>query len=80
VKRFKPNIAGEFKTFDDWVNRASRTIAERYCPVDGVGDPQRPMCIDSKGRRVQVGRDFMRARDEGTFPVYYFWNCENAKG
>lgn len=73
----KPNIAGEFKTFEDWCNRASRTIAEHCCPVDGVGHPQRPMCVDTLGRRCQVGRDFMRARDEGTFPISYFWNCEN---
>jgi hypothetical protein len=31
------------------------------------------MCFDSRGRRCRQGSDFMRARDEGTFPVIWIW-------
>jgi hypothetical protein len=72
----RPNIAGEFDTFHDWVNRASRTIAEPYCPVDTTGQTVRAICVDTKGRRCQIGGDFMRARDEGAFPVVYFWDFD----
>lgn len=72
----KPIIAGQFDTFDDWVNRASRVISERHCPTDTVGNVLRAICVDTRGRRCQCGGDFMRARDEGTFPVRFFWEFE----
>jgi hypothetical protein len=75
-ERLIANVAGQFDSFEDWVNAASRRIGERHCPVDGVGHPQEAICIDTKGRRCQVGADFHRARDEKTFPIRYFWNCE----
>ncbi len=53
---------GNFATFQNWVNHASRRI-------DGDA-----ICFDSKGRRCRIGKDFMRADTEGTFPVYYTWN------
>jgi len=46
-----------FHSFSDWVNKAQ----SRMCPGD--------ICIDSKGRRLNNGADFQRARDEGAFPV-----------
>lgn len=61
-----PAWAGKFDTFTQWVNKASGWI-------DGQA-----VCVDSIGRRCLVGRDFMRARDEGTFPVWFFWECERA--
>lgn len=70
----KPNIAGEFKTFDDWVGTASHTIAEYKCPVDTIGNVIRAICVDTKGRRCQAGGDFMRARDDASFPIVYFWD------
>jgi hypothetical protein len=60
----KPRWEGQFTTFETWVNKASSWIDK-----DAV-------CIDAKGRRCLIGRDFMRARDEGAFPVRFFWNCE----
>jgi len=76
--KMKPNWAGVFETFGHWVNTASRSIGEDVCPLDDLGHVQRAVCVDSKGRRVQCGANFERARDEDTFPVYYFWNCEAA--
>lgn len=75
--KLKPNWAGQFTDFDDWVNWASRRIGENASPVDGCGHQQEAICVDTKGWRCQVGADFMRARDENTFPIYYFWNCED---
>lgn len=46
----------QFTSFDHWVNKA-RTW------VNGG------ICLDRTGRRLQIGGDFMRARDENTFPV-----------
>lgn len=69
----RPNWAGQFDTFDDWVNHATRRLTGR---VGSVGEELRPICVDTLGRRCHVGKDFMRARDEGTFPVRYFWDCE----
>ncbi len=61
----KPKIAGKFRNFENWVNSASRYLYKK----DSI-------CIDSKGRRCFIGKDFMRARDENAFPVYYFWDFE----
>ncbi|MBF2715689.1 phage Gp37/Gp68 family protein [Agrobacterium vitis] len=46
----------QFTTFDQWVNKASTWIN------GGI-------CLDRTGRQLKIGGDFMRARDEGTFPV-----------
>lgn len=59
-----PNWAGEFRSFDSWVNKASSWI-------DG-----KAVCIDNKGRRCLNGGHFMRARDEDAFPIRFFWDCE----
>ena len=45
-----------FKDFQNWVHKASTWVN------GGV-------CIDAAGRHCKIGADFMRARDEGTFPV-----------
>lgn len=74
--KLKPNWAGQWDTFEDWVNTASRTIAKHMSPTNSVGYAQEAVCIDSKGRRCDIGKDFMRARDDDSFPVFYFWNCE----
>lgn len=52
---------GNFPCFQTWVNKATSWIG-------GTN----PICFDAKGRRCRIGADFMRARDEETFPVY-FW-------
>lgn len=63
------DVLGQFDTFDDWVNHAPRALTGF---TGSVGEEIRPICIDSLGRRCHLGADFMRARDEGTFPVRYF--------
>lgn len=71
-----PNIAGQFDTFEDWCNRATRALADRTCDSSGCLMPVPAICVDTKGRRCYQGSDFMRARDEGAFPVVYFWDCK----
>lgn len=68
-----PKWEGQFNTFQDWVNRADMTLTRtsnnnyRFAPF---------ICVDAKGRRCWSGEQFMRARDEGAFPVRYFWEME----
>lgn len=70
-----PVIAGQFNTFERWVNKASSYLSPRR---GNMGEPVSPICVDMLGRRCNVGADFMRARDEGTFPVFFFWECRPA--
>lgn len=53
---------GEFQSFEEWVNKAPSRIG-------GMG----ARCYDTKGRRCFIGADMHRARDEGAFPVSYWW-------
>lgn len=61
----RPQWAGQFETFSEWVTYAS-----------GCLERPNAVCVDALGRRCLIGADFMRARDEGTFPVGYFWDME----
>lgn len=70
-----PKWEGEFCSFGDWVSFASKRLT---VAVDSNGAALSAICVDSLGRRCANGRDFMRARDEETFPVRYFWECEPA--
>lgn len=67
-----PLWKGEFRDFNDWVSfattRLTGTTDERGVEVSAI-------CVDALGRRCSVGAHFMRARDEGAFPVRYFWEC-----
>ncbi len=63
-----PNWAGEFTSYQQWVNKGASWLASP--------DHRRAVCIDDKGRRVTCGGDFALARDEGAFPVRFFWDCE----
>lgn len=67
---FEPDWAGQFDTFDAWVNHASRALTGER---GSVGEQLPAMCVDAKGRRCNCGKDFMLARDEDAFPVRYFW-------
>lgn len=69
----RPNWAGQFDTFQQWVNHASSWLTGFR---GSVGEPVSAICVDARGRRCHVGKDFMRARDEGAFPVRFFWDCE----
>ena len=66
--RLVPKFAGEFTSYQQWVNKGASWLKSP--------EHRRAMCIDALGRRVAIGADFMRARDEDSFPVYFFWECE----
>ncbi|UZE47935.1 hypothetical protein ONR75_24165 [Rhodopseudomonas sp. P2A-2r] len=68
---FVPEWLGQFDTFDDWVNHASRALTGLRLE-DGINWDVNAFCVDTKGRRCTCGKEFMRARDEGAFPVRYF--------
>ncbi|MFI5296499.1 MAG: DUF5131 family protein [Polyangiales bacterium] len=51
---------GQFTSFEHWCNKAKSWIG-------GTG----ALCVDAKGRVLLVGKDFMRSRDEGAFPVRF---------
>lgn len=53
---------GEFRSFSEWVDKATLWIG-------GMNT----LCVDAKGRACRCGGDFMRARDEGAFPVSYWF-------
>lgn len=66
-----------FDTFEEWVSSATRflTFHERYNEGAGWSEPNpfRAVCYDARGRLCRRDRDFMRARDEDAFPVYWIW-------
>ncbi len=53
----------QFDSFLGWANHAQRAWKGRGLRSDDT------LCIDAAGRICRIGRDFMRARDEGKFPV-----------
>lgn len=55
-----------FFNFETWCNKAQSWFAQAGRQHGTT------ICIDSKGRVCRIGREFMRARDEGTFPVRVF--------
>lgn len=72
----EPKWEGEFRDFGDWVSFASKRLT---VASDSNGADLSAMCVDTLGRRCANGRDFQRARDEGTFPVRYFFEMEPRK-
>jgi hypothetical protein len=65
-----------FDSFDQWVNRASSWLTCHSDYNDGSVthyDRFTAICFDTEGRICRIGADFMRARDEGTFPVRWIW-------
>ena len=56
---------GEFETYDEWA---------RFGPQP----PYRSaIFLDAHGRRCITQRDFDLARDDGAFPVRYYWATED---
>lgn len=53
----------QFDSHEDWV----RSAQDRF-RASGYSSSQ-TICVDAKGRVCLSGREFGRARDEGTFPV-----------
>lgn len=70
LEGFLPLWAGQFDTFQDWVNHATRALTGEK---GSVGEDLKAFCVDALGRRCHNGKDFQRARDEGAFPVRYFF-------
>lgn len=66
---FLPEWEGQFDTFQDWVNHASRALTGFK---GTMGEEIKAICVDAKGRRCHCGADFMRARDDNAFPIRYF--------
>lgn len=52
-----------FHNFAFWCNKAPSLFRENGVTGNDV------ICLDQKGRICQIGRQFMRARDEDTFPI-----------
>lgn len=59
----------QFTSYEQWVGKASSWLGG----VSGGGyrykKAEKVVCVDSAGRHCKRGEGFMRARDEGTFPV-----------
>ena len=55
---------GQFGTFTEWVNKATSWIGG-----------ENALCADARGRVCRNGGDFMRARDEGAFPVRFWFGA-----
>jgi hypothetical protein len=62
----KKGSDGEFETYDEWT---------RFGPQP----PYRSaIFLDARGRRCTTQGDFNRARDDGVFPVRYYWPIAKA--
>jgi hypothetical protein len=58
---------GEFETYDEWA---------RFGPQP----PYRSATfLDAQGRRCITKQDFARARNEGAFPVRYYWQTTETR-
>ncbi len=55
---------GRFENFENWVNSATFAIGGTNA-----------LCVDALDRICAQGSDFMRARDEGKFPVRYYFGA-----
>lgn len=56
----------EFATHAQWVNKASSWF--RSYGVTGSDT----LCVDAKGRICRIGKQFMRAEKEQTYPIRVF--------
>lgn len=70
----------QFLTFEEWVSRASSwlTCHSKYNNTEHGESGYRghhftALCFDSLGNRCVSGGDMQRARDEGSFPVWWIW-------
>lgn len=55
-------FAFQFHNFHNWVNRAKEYYSKIPKGVDHI-------CIDKNGFNMQIGEDFMYARDNDLFPA-----------
>lgn len=77
-----PFSGQQFASFEEWVRHASSWLTRSHPEYNNTenarskgwqGHHFTAMCFDSAGRRCRQGGDFMRARDEETFPVWWVW-------
>jgi hypothetical protein len=61
----------QFDSFTEWKNKASSWLTRRQRWDDD--NKFRAICFDAKGRYCYNGGCFMRARDEGAFPIRWLW-------
>lgn len=57
----------EFPTFNNWCNTAQRKFSSFFGHALTM-----TVCIDQKGRICTSGKQFMRARDDNSFPIEVF--------
>jgi hypothetical protein len=59
-----------FETFQQWVNKAPSWYATSgLSSCKACGDVRHAVAVDAAGRICRNGAQFMRARDDGSFPV-----------
>ena len=58
---------GEFETYDEWARFGPQP------PYRGA------TFMDAQGRRCITQRDFVRAREDGAFPVRYYWETAETR-
>lgn len=66
----------QFEDFEQWVSHRGTWLAiknERTLDYQIPEPEDAAICFDSRGRRLLRGRDFILAKKEGTFPVYWLW-------
>lgn len=81
MKKIIPIEGQSFSSFDHWVNNATRALTAHpdyfdaeHKKVKGFVKPHfKALCYDQKGRQCKIGGDFMRAKDEDAFPVWWVW-------
>lgn len=56
-----------FTSFSQWVNKASSWFRGA-----GLRGGFGYVCVDAKGRICQIGKHFMRARDDDSFPIVVY--------
>lgn len=71
--------AGEFTSFQDWVNHASSYIGfvKERAPAR-CRKLYKPLCFDAGDRLCTRGEHFQQARDQGRFPVKYYFKKERS--
>ena len=69
-----PRWAGEFRSYEDWVSFATQRLTGTIDRL--TGSELKAVCIDAVGRRCTMGAHMSRAREQGTYPIRYFFECE----
>lgn len=82
TRPFGSDVLCQFDSYEQWVNKARSWLGG----ISGGGvkykQPERAVCVDQRGRVCHIGGDFMRAKEQGAFPVTAFaeLNLQDPKG